>query len=349
METVLLLAVLLSGGTCPLLALGVAGIAWSRARRAGRELEASVEAAGARQAAAAQQQAAADHRIGELTRERDQLDAELAAERGRRIALETSQADARRRQQSILEAQEAFLARMSHELRTPLNAVNGYCELLLEDAEGPARVDLERIRVAAANLGALVTSVLDLSELQSGDYALRPEVVRLDELVGRVVDASRFVADQQRDTLEVEVERELVVTVDRRMLSSILFHLVSNACKFTLKGTVRIAARSAQTELRGVPSDALEVVVSDTGIGMTPRQIEAAFQPFSQGDDSFTRRYDGGGVGLAVVNGFVQAMGGEVAITSVPGAGATVKVLLPKEVRPRNDFLGDDEDTVLLR
>ncbi len=352
METLLLLTSTLGGGLCAVVAMGLAAVSWTRTRALRGDHAALADRLAAAQATAprleAERTALAAERDA-LRTERDALAGELAAARLAMQQLEDAQAGARRREQAILEVQEVFLARMSHELRTPLNAVTGYCELLLEDATGDVRADLERIRIAAANLGALVTSVLDLSELQSGDFAIKPEVLRVDELVAQVVDACRFVAEQQRDSIEVDVEQGLVVVVDKRMLSSVLFHLTSNACKFTMKGVVRLTARSAQPNLQGVPTDALELVVSDTGIGMTPRQIEAAFLPFAQGDDSFTRRYDGGGVGLAVVNGFVRAMGGEVAITSVPGSGATITVLLPKEVRARNESFGDDEDTVLLR
>jgi signal transduction histidine kinase len=341
-ETLVLLLFGLGGGACTAAALVVAGVAFWRAQGA---RSAVVEADAAAAAVAAErEELSARVRRAEADRDRALEDAAAARELCKR--LEAAQSEHRRREQSILEAQEAFLARMSHELRTPLNAVTGYCELLLEDADAP---DLERIRIAAANLGALVTSVLDLSELQSGDYAIRPEVMKVDELVARAVDASRFVAQQQQDTIEVDVEPGLVVILDKRMLASILFHLVSNACKFTMKGTVRVRARSAQPNLGGVPTDGIELVISDTGIGMTPRQVEAAFRPFAQGDESFTRRYDGSGVGLAVVNGFATAMGGEVRIDSQPGAGATVTVRLPKEVRPRMDGFGDDEDTQLLR
>jgi signal transduction histidine kinase len=340
--TLLALVSSLGGGLCAALGAGVAATLWLRARSLRAEL-------GAIETQALTDKAAGAAALGQAEADRDTARAELVAEQAARAEVEERLTATRAREQSILEAQEAFLSRMSHELRTPLNAVTGYAELLLEDASADLRPDLERIRVAAANLGALVTSVLDLSELQSGDFAIRPETLPLEQLLDTVVDASRFAAEQQRNQILIEVEPGLVVTLDKRMLFSILFHLVSNACKFTMKGTVRVTARSAQPNLHGVPTDGVEIVVSDTGIGMTPRQVEAAFQPFAQGDLSFTRRYDGGGVGLAVVNGFVRAMGGEVAIHSAPGSGATVKVLLPKEVRPRDDTLGDDEDTMLLR
>jgi signal transduction histidine kinase len=237
---------------------------------------------------------------------------------------------------------DAFLARMSHELRTPLNAILGYVDLLLDDAEGEAREDLAKVRSAALNLLAIVTTVLDLTQLQSGDYDIQPEPIVVAGLVQQVIDSVRISADTNGNKVESHLEPQLHAILDRRMLQSVLFNLASNACKYTANGTIGISARAS--------GERLLLEVSDTGIGMTPRQVAEAFRPFSQADESLTRRYDGAGLGLSVVRGFVEAMGGEVEIDSAPGKGARVKVSLPLEVLGRiGPGVDEDEPTMLLR
>jgi signal transduction histidine kinase len=190
----------------------------------------------------------------------------------------------------------------------------------------------------------MVTSVLDLTQLQSGDFEVLPERVELASVVQRVNDANRLEAESNGNEIVVDVPEGLVGVLDRRMVHSILFNLVANACKYTRKGRVRIVARS-------LSGGNLRIQVEDSGIGMTERQISEAFQPFRQADGSFTRRYDGSGLGLAVVRGFAEAMGGVVRITSELGKGATVVVELPREVQERQSqgVFDEDEPTMLLR
>lgn len=281
----------------------------------------------------------------QLEREHAELRLVVEAEREtvRRLTAELDEERARSR--SAIAVQNAFLSRMSHELRTPLNAVQGYAELLLEDADPSTARDLNKIRLSALNLTALVTSLLDLTELQSGTYDVKPESLVINDLIGEVVEQVRITAEGQNNTVEVDVEPRLTGVIDRRMLRSMLFNLLSNANKYTKEGKVRVQGRRVR---RAVGSD-IELVVSDTGIGMTPRQLEEAYRPFSQADESSTRRYDGSGVGLAVVRGFAEAMGGSVEITSAPGKGATVTMRLPAYVVAHDDDDEHDEPTRMLR
>lgn len=283
--------------------------------------------------------------LAQLERARDDLKALVDGEQRTVQRLQAELADERARSRSAIAVQNAFLSRMSHELRTPLNAVQGYAELLLEDADPDAARDLQKIRLSALNLTALVTSVLDLTELQSGTYEVRPESVAIDELVDEVVEHVRIIAEGQGNAVHVDITPGLVGVLDRRMLRSMLFNLLSNANKYTKAGTVRVSGRRVR---RAVGHD-IEIVISDSGIGMTPRQLEEAFRPFRQADESSTRRYDGSGVGLAVVRGFAEAMGGSVAIASPPGQGATVTMRLPAYVVALDDDDERDEPTRMLR
>ncbi len=241
--------------------------------------------------------------------------------------------------------QDVFLSRMSHELRTPLNAVLGYAEMLIEEEEDTeARDDLSRIRSATLNLLAMVTSVLDLTQLHSGDFAVAPESVLVGDVVDQVIDATRLEAESHGDELVVHVEPGLMTHLDRRMLHSILFNLVSNACKYTHRGEIRVRVHPR-------PNGKVRIEVADTGIGMTERQVKEAFEPFQQADGTLTRRYDGSGLGLAVVRGFAEAMGGTVNIRSTLGKGATVVVDLPRECEARvpDGIFDEDEPTMLIR
>jgi signal transduction histidine kinase len=287
----------------------------------------------------------AEDRRGALARESDLRETTNKDVRTLKSALKKLQAEndtLEKRFKSSNSVRDAFLARMSHELRTPLNAILGYVELLLDDAMGEARADLDRVRSAALNLLAIVTTVLDLTQLQSGDYDIQPERIVVAGLVQQVVDSVRISADANGNRIVSLLDPQLEGFIDRRMLQSVLFNLASNACKYTASGTITISGRAL--------GDRLLLEVRDTGIGMTQRQIDEAFRPFAQADESLTRRYDGAGLGLSVVRGFVEAMGGEVRIESAPGKGATVTVDLPLEVVGRRaSGMDEDEPTMLLR
>ncbi len=238
-----------------------------------------------------------------------------------------------------------FLARMSHELRTPLNAIQGYADLLLEDKDGdhPDRHDLEAIVRATKHLLGLVESVLDLNQLQSGRFDIRPRDIDLQDLLSEIADAVSDQAQRNKTSVRVSVEPGLVVRSDLRMLRQIVFNLAHNACRFTFKGSVRISANT-------LDASEFAIIVADDGIGMTEAQVRAATEAFWQGDSSTTRRYDGAGVGLAVCKGLAEALGGSLSIDSRMGHGATVTVILPRtSTRASAWDEEDDEPTVLLR
>lgn len=242
------------------------------------------------------------------------------------------------------EATTRFMARISHELRTPLNAIIGYCELLLEDARGTQAQDLRRIRTSGRHLLGLVDSVLDLSQLEAGDFDVRPGPVLVHELVAQVAEAAGVLAEENRTRLLIDAPESLgTVVLDPRMLRQILFNLVTSACRFTVEGTVRVRA---ERQLQG-----LVLTVEDDGIGMTPRQVEQAFTPFAPHTDGQVPAYAGAGVGPAVCKAFSTAMQGSIDIQSAPGEGATVTVRLPLELRLVEAAAHDlDEDpTVFLR
>jgi PAS domain S-box-containing protein len=212
-----------------------------------------------------------------------------------------------------------FLANMSHELRTPLNAVIGYAEILEEDMEIGGQVqstnDARKIRSAAKHLLAIINEILDLSKIEAGRMELSLVPTDLDDLVGDVHVLINQLASEKNNTLIVDVAHLGSATIDDTKMRQCLFNLLSNACKFTEGGTVRLEGRR--------DGNKLHFLVQDTGIGMTAAHLGKLFQPFSQADSSTTRKFGGTGLGLMITRELARLMGGDVTVTSVPGVGST--------------------------
>jgi PAS domain S-box-containing protein len=228
-------------------------------------------------------------------------------------------------------AKSQFLANMSHELRTPLNAVIMYSELLQEEAEDQKiqgfTPDLEKIRSAGKHLLALVNGVLDLSKIEAGKMELYLETFDIAAMLKDVALTVQPLVSKRSNRLILDVpEGTGSMYADLTKMRQILFNLLSNASKFTEQGTVTLAARRIEETNR------ITFSITDTGIGMTPQQLEKLFQRFSQADTSTTRRFGGTGLGLAISKRFCELMGGGVTVTSESGKGSTFIVELPARV-----------------
>jgi PAS domain S-box-containing protein len=249
--------------------------------------------------------------------------------------VERALAEARDVAEAASVAKSTFLANMSHELRTPLNAVIMYSELLQEEAEDRGVTDflpdLEKIRTAGRHLLGLVNSILDLSKIEAGKMDMYLERFELRDVVTDVTATVQPLLKKRDNTLAVDAPADLgAMNADLTKVRQILFNLLSNASKFTEKGTVTLAVRRRdEGERPGV-----EFRVSDTGIGMTPEQVGRLFQPFTQADASTTRKFGGTGLGLTIVKQFCEMMGGGVRVESEPGRGTTFVVWLPAETAP---------------
>ncbi len=231
------------------------------------------------------------------------------------------------------QAKSAFLASMSHELRTPMNAIIGYSEMLLEEVEAldqkPLAPDLEKIRAAGKHLLALINDILDLSKIEAGKMTLYLERFDVATLVQEVVATVQPLVDRRGNRLEVSGAAACgAMRADLTKVRQVLFNLLSNAAKFTERGTIRLDARRLTEDGR----DWLVFRVSDSGIGMTAEQLGRLFQPFTQADAATARQYGGTGLGLAITRRFCRMMGGDVAVESTPGRGSTFTVRLPAEV-----------------
>ncbi|MDH3590798.1 MAG: CHASE domain-containing protein, partial [Planctomycetota bacterium] len=221
-----------------------------------------------------------------------------------------------------------FLANMSHELRTPLNAIIGYSEMLEEDAVEAGRTqsaaDLQKIKRAGRHLLMLINDVLDLSKIEAGRMELQIEPTDVGKTIEDIAETVRPLIAERGNTLDVAIGAGLgTVRTDVTRLRQVLFNLLSNAAKFTNKGVIRLEAAAATGHV--------EFLVADTGIGMSSKQLEHVFDPFSQADSSTTRKYGGTGLGLAICRQFCELMGGEITVESEPGVGTTFTVRLPLE------------------
>jgi signal transduction histidine kinase/CheY-like chemotaxis protein len=227
-------------------------------------------------------------------------------------------------------AKSAFLANMSHELRTPLNAIIGYSEMLQELAQEDGldefSTDLNKIQDAGRHLLSLISDILDLSKIEAGKLELFIEDVGVPELVAEIRAIIEPIAAKNANELQVLLPPELgIVQTDRTKLKQGILNLLSNACKFTSKGTVSLeVAREIENG-----EDKISFIVRDTGIGMTQEQIGKLFQAFSQADLSTTKRFGGTGLGLAITKRFCEMLGGTVTVSSEPEKGSIFTIALP--------------------
>ncbi|MBL8758605.1 MAG: HAMP domain-containing histidine kinase [Phycisphaerae bacterium] len=246
--------------------------------------------------------------------------------------LADAKARAAEAEKAASDAKSAFLANMSHELRTPLNAIILYTDLIHDEAEDrrldQVKSDVAKIRAASSHLLGLINTVLDLSKVEAGKMDVYIEPIDLSALVREVADTALPLAHKNGNRLEVEASSDLgSIRSDLTKCRQILLNLLSNACKFTSKGTVRLSARRAVGP-SGAP--AVEFAVSDTGIGMTPEQLGKLFQAFQQADVSTTRKFGGTGLGLSLCKKFCELLGGTIRAESTPGKGTTFLAVIPE-------------------
>ena len=225
-------------------------------------------------------------------------------------------------------AKDEFLAGIGHELRTPLSAVLGLTEILLDDEvtplAPPQQSSVETIRASGVHLLSLINDLLDLDQITNRMAALDLAEVDLAEVAHLALDLVRTTADKGGVRLELHDQADVPhVRADRRRLGQVLLNLLENAVKFTPDGgTVGVDVWQR---------DAFSVVctVWDTGIGLDPRDHRRVFEPFTQVDSGFDRRYVGSGLGLTLAERFVRLHGGSIELASTLGTGARFSVVLP--------------------
>jgi len=251
--------------------------------------------------------------------------------RGEEIAVKNRQLEEASRMKS------EFLANMSHELRTPLNAIIGFSEVLADGLLGELQPKQKEyasdITTSGTHLLSLINDILDLSKVEAGKMTLELEPLQVEPLLQAGLQVVREQA--LAHGLHIEADPSGVpgeIWLDARKVKQILYNLLSNAVKFTPQGgAVHLSARRVGREqvAQGAHDQYLEIAVSDTGIGILEEDQARLFQPFTQIDSTLARRYQGTGLGLAMVKRLTELHGGQVGLRSAPGSGSTFTVWLP--------------------
>ncbi len=231
-----------------------------------------------------------------------------------------------------------FLAMMSHELRTPLTSVIGYTEMMAEGLAGPVtdeqRDYLTTILGKADQLLQLITAVLDVASLESAPLALDRASLSLAEIVASEVAIFTPQAGKRGIAIDLDARGGCTVVGDRKKIRQIVSSLLSNAVKFTPDcGRVGVAVRLGPLspyEPSGQDTGhAVQLVVSDSGIGISRDQVAKIFEPFFQVDSSSTRAFGGPGLGLTLAKAYVEAHGGRIWVDTSPGQGSTFVATFP--------------------
>ena len=256
----------------------------------------------------------------------------------KRIEMELSKAmeEAQRAGASAEEASRSksgFLANMSHELRTPMNAIIGYCEMLIEEVQDAGHQaylpDLQKIHNAGKHLLSVINDILDLSKIEAGKMDLYAEEFDVPEIIEEIKNTIQPLIDKNANRLIVDCPTTLPkMQSDLTKLRQALFNILSNASKFAKQGQITLAVTTEHLE----ESDWLNFRVADSGIGMSPEQIDKVFEAFTQADSSTTRKYGGTGLGLTITKKFCQMLGGDISVSSELGKGSTFTIRLPSRL-----------------
>lgn len=227
-------------------------------------------------------------------------------------------------------AKSDFLAHMSHEIRTPLTAISGIAEILQKDRDSLNDKQKQLAKTlfsSTSTLKDLVSDILDFSKIESGELELTEELFEIEDLFTQVINITSVNARSKGLTFAFEYDDVKTMNFygDKTRLRQILINLISNAVKFTEKGSISIEANAEESD----GARFLRIEVRDTGIGIAPENHDIIFERFKQADSSVSRRYGGTGLGLPISKNLAQLMGGTILLESELGRGAVFTLLLP--------------------
>ncbi len=235
---------------------------------------------------------------------------------------------ANRRLEEMNRLKSEFLANMSHELRTPLNAILGFTDLILDQQTGPINEQqesyLSTVHISGQHLLNLINSILDLSKIEAGKMELFPEEFYVQDVVEFALSLVGPQASKKKIKLQTDIQEGVrTLVADQTKVQQVLQNLLSNAVKFTPEGGI-VKVEVTQD------SDSITFAVKDTGVGIAPQNQQRIFKAFIQVEASYTRRFEGTGLGLALVDHFVRMHRGRVWVESEEGKGSTFLVRLPR-------------------
>lgn len=242
-----------------------------------------------------------------------------------------------------------FLANMSHEIRTPMNGIYGSLQLIEEQVDDPKVLELiETASFSCRSLLTIITDVLDFSKIESGLLQLDESPFEIDKIVKLVIHDVKPIADEKG--LEIHYDRASGFIDgwlgDPIRIKQIVMNLVANAVKFTEKGSVTVEVSS---DLDSWGNPRLNLVIADTGIGMSKSGLDRVFKRFEQADRSTTRKYGGTGLGMAITKNLLQTMNGEINIQSELNVGTRISLTLPlaqvKLEKPQDETTAPVADT----
>ena len=255
-----------------------------------------------------------------------------------RRRVDAALAQAKDEAQAASRAKSAFLANTSHEIRTPLNGLLGLGRLAQQPdiPEAQRREFLNQMMDSAESLSGLISDILDLSKIEAGRLTLETQPFSLRELLGSIRLAYLTLAQARGLTFALEIDPALPVWVfgDPLRTRQILSNYLTNALKFTEAGGITVSVKALARNAQGSAGEWVHIEVRDTGPGIAAEQQARLFQPFTQADESTTRRFGGTGLGLSICRELATLMGGEVGVQSRPGEGATFWAELPLPAAP---------------
>ncbi len=238
----------------------------------------------------------------------------------------------------LQKAKEQFLANISHEIRTPINGIAGMANLL---SNNPSREEretyLNAIIHSADNLKVIINDILDLAVIESGKLKFEKIAFNLKDLVPSIVSTFTYQSREKKISLDYSIEEKLnkILLGDPVRLNQILINLISNAVKFTHRGSIHIHC-SIEREQKG--SCWVRIEVKDTGVGIPFEKLNTIFESFSQADASVTRKYGGSGLGLTIVKQLVELQDGKITVRSEENIGSTFIALIPYAIGRTKDL-----------